>query len=327
MPDAELLAAAARGELTTTEGLSAQTLRLLAKPAARTAVLGFFAEYFNLGRLDNLTRDKTRFPEFTPTLVPAMREEILRNVADVLFDRSADYREILRSSSTFVNSELASLYGLPAPATEWVRTELPAASGRGGLLGTAGILALNSNATLTSPTHRGKFVRAYLLCQDIPPPPPGAVTSLEPTTDTTPTTLRQRLTQHRDNQGCRSCHQRMDPIGFGLEHFDAIGAWRDKDNGLPIDASANLDGRDFEGPRALGELLATHPRLALCTAQQLYRHATGHVEEVGEQPEIGDLGQGFADATFRFPALVLKLVLGDGFRRASADSHSSEQGG
>jgi hypothetical protein len=317
-PDADLLDAAERGELVTGPGLRAQTERLLAAPAARASIGSFFGEYFNLARLDSMTKDKALFPQLTPTLVAAMREEILRDVQDVVFTRAADYRELFSGGGTFVNAELAALYGLPAPAggPGYSRIELPADSKRGGLLGTAGILALNAHATTTSPTHRGKFVRGYLLCQDIPPPPAGVVTTLEPPSGMKKT-LRQRLEQHRQDPACRSCHQMMDPIGLGLEHFDAIGAFRTVDEGLPIDASADLDGVPFEGAAGLGRALAADPRLSECLARQFYRHATGHLEEAAEQQGISQLGTAFAETEYRFQQLVLRLVASDGFRLAS----------
>ncbi len=316
-PDAELLDAAERGELVSRDGLRRQSERLLAAPAARAALAGFFSEYFNLARLDSMTKDKALYPQFSPTLVGAMREEILRDVEDVLFAGSTDYRELFRRRSTFVNAELAALYGLPAPVgSGFAQLELPSTGKRGGLLGTAGILALNAHATATSPTHRGKFVRAYLLCQDIPPPPAGVVTTLEPPSGP-PKTLRQRLEQHRQDPACRSCHQLMDPIGLGLENFNAIGAFRSLDEGQPIDASAELDGVAFDGAAELGQALAADPRLAECLARQLYRHSTGHLEEAAEQEGIRQLGAAFADRQYQLLQLVLALVLSDGFRLAS----------
>lgn len=316
MPDGELLSAAERGELSSREGVRIQAERMMATPTARRALGGFFAEYFNLPRLDTVTKDKAMFPSFTPSLMAAMREEISRDVEDVIFTRDADYRELFQSRETYVNGELAKLYGVERSGTDYARIELPAGSKRGGLLGTAGILALNAHATTTSPTHRGKFVRGYLLCQEIPPPPPGVVTTLEPPVGMN-TTLRQRLERHRDDPACRSCHQMMDPIGLGLENFDAIGAFRTLDSGLPIDASADLDGKTFDGAAGLGQALVDDVRLGPCLARQLYRHATGHIEEAVEQDGITQLGATFSQQQFRFQKLVIELVQSDGFRLAS----------
>lgn len=328
-PDDELLDAAERGELTSPELLRAQAVRLLAAPAAQAAVLGFFAEYFSLARLDTVAKDKQLFPQFTPDLIAAMREEILRDVGDVVLTRDADYRELLSGTTTFVNDELARLYGLAAPGAGFMQVELPATTQRGGLLGTAGILALNANATTTSPTHRGKFVREYLLCQDIPPPPPGVVTSLDPGMGMGgPLTLRQRLARHRQDPACSGCHSLMDPIGLGLENFDPIGVFRDRDAGQPIDASADIDGAGFSGARQLGQVLSQHPQLAECAARQLYRHATGHVEEAGEQRGIRQLGEAFAERGFHFRDLLLRLIVSEGFRLAEPAPPPAEgQGG
>lgn len=325
MPDDELLQTAENGELTTTTGIQVQAARLLADPRAKTAVLTFFAEYFNLARLDQVSKDKGLFPQYTPSLVTAMREEVLRNVADVVFTRDTDYRELLRGTSSFVNAELAKLYELPPPGEGYAKVELPEESLRGGLLGSAAILALNAHATMTSPTHRGKFVREYLLCQDVPPPPPGVLTSLEPSMGMGPVTLRERLAKHREDPQCGGCHARIDPIGLGLENFDPIGAFRKTDSGLPIDASAELDGVSFVGARQLGQAIAQHPRLAECVARQLYRHATGHVEEVAEQGAIAELGRSFDGLGFRFQRLLLQVVMSDAFRLATQGAPAADR--
>lgn len=316
-PDDELRDAAERGALTETGPLAAQAERLLAAPAARAAVSAFFGEYLNLSRLATLSKDRALFPQVTPPLLAAMSHEVLRDVEDVVFTRRADVRELWTGDRTYVNAGLAALYGLPPPdkpeADGFAAVTLPAQSRRGGLLGTAALLALNANATVTSPTHRGKFVRAQLLCQDIPPPPPGVTTSLEPPNGT-PTTLRQRLEKHRESPACRGCHERMDPIGLGLENFDAIGAFRDKESGLAVDARGDLDGAPFIGAGDLGALVAMQPTLAPCLARQIYRHGTGHTEGEAQAPLINELSTALSGSGYRLTDLLKALILSDGFR-------------
>ncbi|MCS6912455.1 MAG: DUF1592 domain-containing protein [Myxococcales bacterium] len=315
-PDEALLDAAERGELLHEAGLRTQTARLLAAPPARAALAGFFAELFALERLGHVVKDAALFPQFRPSLVEAMRQEVLRQVDELVFVRNGDYRDLLDGDITFVNGELARLYGLPGVSgPDLVRTQLPAGR-RAGLLGTAAVLSLHAHATLTSPTLRGKFVRQQLLCQDIPPPPPGVTTSLPPPTGR-PQTVRERLAQHRQDPACRSCHERMDPLGLGLEHFDPIGAFRTQDNGLPVDGRGDLDGTPFEGPRELGRLLRGHAAIGLCLVRQLYRHATGHLESAAEEAGVQALWQRFVRG-HNVKELVYDLVLSDGFRRASA---------
>lgn len=321
-PDDELLAAAARDELTGDEGVRREALRMLAHPAAQAGIGRFFAEYLKLDRLRTANKDKQKFPQLTDALLAAMRGEIERDAA-ALLSPEADLRDLLTAGSTFVNPVLAGFYGLDvkdqAP-DEWRRVELPADGPRGGLLTTAGFLAINAHETLTSPTLRGRFIREVLLCQDIPPPPPGVVTSLKPPETGEKTTLRQRLEQHRQDPVCRGCHERMDPLGLSLENFDAIGAFRDKEDGLPIDASSVLDGSAFAGGRELGRLLHDHPRLPECVARQLYRFAAGHLEVEGEQAQIARLGESLARGGFRLRQLIVTLLLSDGFR--FADPHA-----
>jgi hypothetical protein len=198
----------------------------------------------------------------------------------------------------------------------FTRVDLPPDSPRGGLVATAGILAMYAHHTVTSPTNRGKFVRVNLLCQDIPPPPPGVETTL-PGDESGPQTMRQKLEIHRTNATCAGCHNLMDPIGLSLEHFDSIGAWRDDDRGMPLDTTAQIDGVLFDGARELGETLRNHPGAGSCVARRLYRHGTGHLEVESEQPQIDELAAEFADTGFHFQDLVLAIVLSPGFRTAS----------
>ena len=245
-PDDVLLDAAAAGLLGTEEGLLGQAARLLDAPRALRVVETFFGELLHLADLDDLPQPPGLFPLVTPTLGPSMRQETLRTIEDIV-SRDADFRELFDGETAFVNSELATLYGLPAPSGgDFTKVALPKQGMRSGLLGQGSFLALNAHADSTSPTRRGKFIREVLLCQAIPPPPPNVKTTLpEDPAGQAPRTMRQKLAQHRSVAACASCHARMDPIGLGLENFDAIGAYRSTDVGQPIDASGDLDGVTF----------------------------------------------------------------------------------
>jgi hypothetical protein len=194
-----------------------------------------------------------------------------------------------------------------------VEVELPADGPRGGLLGTAAFLALNAHATVTSPTNRGKFIRVNLLCQDIPPPPPGVVTSLDGVGGEGPQTMRMELERHRSNAVCAGCHNQMDPLGLGLENFDPIGAYRTTDQGLPLDTLSTVEGVEFENARELGEVLHDDPGVGACVARRLYRHALGHLEYETEEQAILDLSADFAENGYSFRELVLALVTSDSF--------------
>lgn len=325
MPDDELLRAAGAGELCGPQGeqgLTTQAMRMLAMPQAEGGIGRFFREFLKLNRLDTLSKDTKLFPQLTPTLRAAMGTEIVRSALQTALG-DADIRDLLTSPKTFVNKELATLYGLPDAAklgSELQPVELPSDGPRAGILGTAGFLAIGAHQTVTSPTLRGRFIRENLLCQDIPPPPPGVATSLTPPTSDEKTTLRQRLTQHREAPQCRGCHQLMDPLGLTLENFDAIGAFREKENEQPIDASVDLDGQQLVGARALGQALHDHPRLGPCVARQLYRYATGHLETEAELGLVGQLGVRLQRQQYRFKSLLLALLTSEGFRYASVDT-------
>lgn len=318
-PDDDLFHAAALGELTSAAGVRKQVQRMLNSPLAQVGVGRFFAEYLKLGRLALINKDRRQFPQFTPSLRDAMQQEIERIARDLALSPDSDLRDLLTTQTTYVNRELGAFYGLPVDdfgADEWRRVELPASSPRGGILTLAGMLALNAHQTQTSPTLRGRFIREHLLCQDVPPPPPGVTTSLPMPPIGQRQTLRQRLEQHRQDPVCAGCHALMDPIGLTLEHFDAIGAFRQEDDGLPIDASTEFEGQMLNGGRALGESIRSSTRLAECMARQLYRYGTGHLEIAEEQAQIEQLGRQFTAQGHRFRDLVADLLASDGFRYA-----------
>jgi len=315
-PDEALLTAAARGDLDAPAGLRTQTTRLLADPRARTAIGDFFTEYLKLDRLDSLSRDPMAFPLMTPSLGASMRAEVLQIVDDVVFAQDTDVRAMFDTRSTFINDDLGRLYNLGGTqGASMVRVELPAQGPRAGVLTTAGFLALNAHAAATSPTLRGRFVRQYLLCQEIPPPPPGVLTSIPESTG--PRTLRQRLSQHVTDSTCAGCHNLMDPIGFGLEHFDALGVYRTTDNGLPVDATGEVDGVSFRNARGLATALRNHPRVGPCVSRQLFRYATAHKETDAEAAGLRALATQFQTDGHRLRALVVALVASDGFRYAT----------
>jgi hypothetical protein len=319
-PDERLLDAAERGELVTTDGIEREARRLLEDERSQAALRKFFGEYFALDRLASLSKDPTLFPEIASgTLGASMRGELDHLFDEIAFDRDTDIREILSSRTTFVNAELASLYGLPFIGSDpaaFQRVTLPDESPRGGFLTSAGFLSLYAHQTITSPTLRGKLVRVHVLCDAVPPPPPGVVTELMISEETEPRTMRQRLEVHRTNPTCATCHAQMDPLGLAFEHFDALGRYRDTDGGLTIDPSGDVNGAPFAGARELGEILASDPDVGACFARSYYRYATGHVESPGERPAVDELEQRFAELGFKLRDLALALVLSDGFRYA-----------
>jgi hypothetical protein len=319
-PDDQLLDAAAAGTLTTEAGLRAQAERLIASPRAHAATETFFSELLRLADLDDLPQLPNIFPQVSATLGASMRSETLRVLEDMAWNGDGDFRSVFETRTTFVNAELAKLYGLPAPTgTGFVAATLPSSGMRLGLLGQGSFLALNAHADSTSPTRRGKFIREVLLCQGIPPPPPDVDTTLPPNpAGTAGLTMRQRLEKHRTLPACASCHQTMDPIGLGLENFDAVGAFRTSEVGQTIDASGDLDGTAFGDARGLALALKNHPDFSTCLTRSVFRFATGHVETSGEEAAVLALAKDVAANGYRFRSLLLGLAMSPSFRFTGA---------
>jgi hypothetical protein len=321
-PDDLLLDAADRGDLLTEDGLLAEAERLLDDPRARTAIQEFFAQFLDLGRLDGIDRDPVRYPLFSPTMIASMRTEVQLLVDDLIHRRDGDIRSIFSTRNTFVNSELAALYGVEAEgasAVTFVPVELPADGPRAGLLTLGAFLTMNAHETENSPTARGKYVRARVLCQDVPAPPPDIDLNLDPKEGDEGKTLRERLEQHRSDPACAGCHAFIDPPGFLFENFDPIGAWRTLDNGQPIDASGDLDGVPLTSARDLADILKDDKRVGRCMVTQLYRHATGRREVVSERLGLDAVDLEFAASGNRFRDLMLTLVTSEVFRTVSGE--------
>jgi hypothetical protein len=325
-PDDDLLDAAERGELITSEGLRAQVDRLLESPRARDAVRAFFTDIYRLYELDNLSKDPTIFTHMSPEVGPAAREETLSLIEDMIFDEQADYRALFTTRKTYLDRRLASIYGVRAPARDgFAPTRWDDGSPRAGVLTHISLLALNSHPVASSATLRGKFVRRTLLCGTIPPPPTDVDTSIpEPSGDAV--TLRDRLAEHQEVEFCASCHKSMDPIGLGLENFDALGQYRTRENGELIDASGDLDGIPFEDARTLGEAIASHPDLGPCLVKNLYRYANARLETYAERDLIAYLAEVFEYYDYRVLDLMRELVLSDGFRYSTAAPTEAEGG-
>ncbi len=317
-PSDTLLDAAASGELVDPMRVRSYAEALLHTPEARDTLVRFFRDFMSIGRLDQLDKSVDLFPQFTATLGPSMRTELEKLFLDTAFEKVGDFRQLFTTNRTFVNEELANIYGIAGVVgPDFVPVTLPDDGRRAGLLTTPGFLALNAHKTATSPTHRGRFVRISLLCEDVAPPPPGVDTTIPEPDPDKPTTLRERLEAHRESDQCRSCHMLMDPIGFGLEHFDALGQWRETDNGLPVDVASDLDGEPFEGGVELGQLVAELPSLGACVARRFYQHATAHLDKFGDQAAVDALVAAFVASDYDFKKLVIELVVNDGFRYAS----------
>jgi hypothetical protein len=312
-PDDTLLEAAASGALLSAEGVRAQAERLLALPAAHVAVRTFFADLLGLHALDGLGRSSRTFPNFTATLGPAMKQETLLVIDDLVFGRDGDYRRLFDQNATFVNKELAALYGVPPPSGDgFARVVLPPQSGRSGLLGQAGVLVPRDDGNGTSPTKRGLFVLTRLLCQDLPLSPPANVPIPPPPKGRL--TGKQRLEQHVSNAVCGGCHRPTDGVGLSLERFDALGSYRATDHGLPIDDTGEIDGKRYQGVAGLGAVLRDHPALGPCLVQSLYSVAVGHAPTAFDRPTFAAMVKAFRSGGGRIRPLLIAMTTSDGFR-------------
>lgn len=319
MPDDALFAAADRGDLGTREGITNEVERMLADPRASETIQFFFAQFLDLGRLDDVTKDPATYPEFTATMSDAMRTEVELLVADVVFREQSDARSIFSTRRTFVNDELAALYGVDAPGAgpiTYVPVELPDDGARAGILTLGAFLTMNAKETRTSPTLRGKYIRERVLCQTVPPPPMDVNTDIDPPSGEGET-QREILEEHRKNPACAGCHSFIDPPGLLFESFDGMGRFRELENGVPVDSSGDLDGVPLTGARDLAALLENDPRVGRCMVTQLFRHAQGRLETEDETAVITDIDSRFADANYRFLDLLGELATHDGFRTAT----------
>jgi len=310
-PDQALLDAAERGALDTIEGIKAELPRLMADPRAPKAARSFFAEYLGAGSFDTLDRDPTRYPRWEPGLGTSMRGELERFV-ELLVQGGGDLRRLFDQRDTFVDEKLARFYGLP-PVSGWTQVRFPDASMRGGILSLGGVLAFTSHAGSTSPTRRGVFIRERLLCETIPAPPPDVVTELPPPGGTAQT-VRARLAEHRRNPRCATCHASFDPLGLGLEEFDASGSLRTEEAGMPVDNSGVFEGNEFHGARELGTLFASDPRVARCLARQVFRRALGRLDTNGEYSAIDQMASDLERGGYRWNALIEAIATNEAFR-------------
>jgi len=327
MPDRRLFEAAANGDLRTPDGVERVARSMLDQPPARLSVDEFFAQWLRFDRVLGSVKDRRRYPEFTPELAAMMVQET-RMLLDTLVWNDGNFMEAFTADYSFLNSDLAGLYGVPAPPGEFELVRFPADAHRAGLLGHGSFLASNAGPVETSPTARGIFIREQLLCQHVPNPPPGVNTQVPEPTAERPLARRQRMQAHVENPTCASCHRLMDPIGFGLENYDAVGKWRNKEAiefevpgprgrpatktvDLPIDGTGEIAGlanATFSEPRSIGRLLADSRACQDCVVKQLFRYAFGRVENVADRETIRSISTAFRESRFKFKELLIAVV-------------------
>lgn len=316
-PSDDLLAAAAEGRLDTAEGVRAAAAPLLKDPSAVDRMAQFFSELSQARLVSVVEKSPEMFPSFDAALKSSMLEATQLFIKNIVLAPRADVRSLFDSKQTFVDANLAPLYGVSAPASGFEQLELGPESGRAGILGQAAVIAGHSGVDHTSPTRRGVFIRSSLLC-DPPDPPPDGVVNVPPLEEEGNLTTRQRLERFTSSEPCASCHALIDPIGFALEHFDAIGQYRATENGLPIDATGTLDGVAFDGAAELGAALRQSPRALACLMSSFYRDANARADAKSDSAQIEALGQTLASGGYVWRDLVAEFVASDAFRSAPA---------
>lgn len=316
LPDDDLFRAAVRGELRTTEQIVRHARRMLLDPKAAALARNFAGQWLGLRGLNEVNPDKKLFPDFDEHLREAVQREtemlfehIVRNNRSIIEFLDADY--------TFVNERLARHYGIPNVSGEGFRQVTVDTSQRGGLLGHASILTVTSNPTRTSPVKRGKWILETLFNAPPPEPPANVPELADGATGQLTGTLRQRMEQHRADPACATCHKLMDPLGFGLENYDAIGAWRVRDGGGDVDASGELpDGQEFKGPAGLRSLLADRKEdFRRCFIEKLLTFALGRGLEYHDVCAVERIAAASAEGGDRFSVIVTEIVCSPAFRQ------------
>lgn len=312
MPDPELFAAAEADQLTTPEQIEGQARRLLSTSAARSQVADFFSGWLNLRALERLQRDVSQFPSWDSQLPLLFLEETRAFATEVVFGQDGDLNTLLTAPFTYGDPSLASYYGGTVSATEGnlARIELPVAQ-RAGLLTQASFLATHAKEIQTDPVARGKFVRERILCQGIPAPPADLVITAP---EITPgSTTRERFAQHEADPACAGCHTLIDPVGLAFEHYDAVGQWRDREQGLDIDARGELTASDvpgaYDGVVEMAAKLSESALVSECFVRYWFRYAFGRGEGDEEAVRMKTIADGFQAKEQRVTELVVALTL------------------
>jgi Protein of unknown function (DUF1592)/Protein of unknown function (DUF1588)/Protein of unknown function (DUF1585)/Protein of unknown function (DUF1587)/Protein of unknown function (DUF1595)/Planctomycete cytochrome C len=315
MPDDELLELATSGAISRPEVLQQQVQRMLADERSRSLVSNFAGQWLYLRNLDSVIPDMRLFPDFDDNLRQALRQETELLFESVMReDRSV--LDLLKTDYTYLNERLAKHYGIPhVYGSQFRRVPLGPDSMRGGLFRQGSILTVTSYATRTSPVIRGKWILENILGTP-PPPPPANVPALADNTVSSLLSVRERLQQHRANAACASCHQLMDPVGFALDNYDAVGRWRETEAGQPIDASGGLpDGSQFVGVTGLEKALLDRPELFVQTlTEKLLTFALGRGVEHYDAPAVRQVVREAKSDNYRFSRLIMGIVTSTPFQ-------------
>ncbi len=308
MPDDELLAAAEKKTLRKPGVLEAQVRRMLADPKSRALVDNFAGQWLQIRNLDTVKPDPERFPGFDGELREAMRQET-RLFFEAVVQEDRSILDFIDGKFTYLNARLARHYGIPGVEGDQFRRVELTGDQRSGILTQASVLTVSSYPTRTSPILRGKWILENILNAPPPPPPPGVPNLNEEAVGTTGT-LRQQLEKHRSDQSCAVCHAKLDPLGFGLENYDAIGAWRTMDGKFPVDAAGTLpSGKSFQTPAELKTILkGDREAFTQCLTEKMLTYALGRGLERYDKNAVKSIEEGVSAGDYKFSRLILEIV-------------------
>jgi mono/diheme cytochrome c family protein len=308
MPDDELFSLAAQGKLHTPDVLDSQVKRMLADNRSSALASNFAGQWLETRNLDVVKPDPQKFPEWNSSLRDAMKSET-RMFFDYVLRENRPITDFLDARYTFLNEILAKFYGIPdVKGPEFRRVDLTSDQ-RGGVLGQAAVLTVSSYPTRTSVVLRGKFILDNILGSPVPPPPPD-VPALDDATVGKTASLRQQMEKHRADPACATCHNKMDPLGFGLENYDAIGKWRTKDGSFPVDSTGTLpSGKAFATPAEMRNVLTTGlPEFSQCLTQKMLTYALERGLEPYDRRTEADIQRQLAASDYSFQTLIYGIV-------------------
>ncbi|HEY7185128.1 MAG TPA: DUF1592 domain-containing protein, partial [Vicinamibacterales bacterium] len=319
IPDDELLDLAARKKLSDPATLEQQVRRMLADERSNAIVSNFAGQWLHLRNVRSVQPNSDEFPDFDDNLRQAFRRET-ELLFDSLIREDRSVLDLLRADYTFVNERLARHYGIPGIHGSRFRRVAVTDEARKGLLGHGSVLSVTSHAERTSPVLRGKWVLENLLGLPVPPPPPDVNQNLPTPDGEAPKTLREQMAIHRANPTCATCHKVMDPVGFAMENFDVVGAWRTREPGGPIDASGQLaDGRQIDGVVTLRNAILDHPEIFVTTmTEKMMTYALGRGVEASDMPAVRRVVREAAKQDYRLSSIVMGIVKSVPFQMRSA---------
>lgn len=325
MPDDELRGYADRGELSRADVYEQQVRRMLKDPKADSLAENFIGQWLELRKVETFQPDAGVFAKFDPKLRKAMRKET-ELLFQTILNNDRSVTELINANYTFLNKRLADHYGIGGVEGNEFRLVHYPDDRRGGILTHASILMVTSNPTRTSPVKRGKWILDNILNEPPPPPPPNVEALKEDEKTVSSGSLRQRMEIHRSSAGCASCHQRMDPLGFGLENFDGIGMWREKDGEFPIDPAGELPGGEkFQTPAELRSILmGKKEQFVRCAAEKLLTYALGRGVEHSDQCALDLICQATEKDGDRLSTLILETARSIPFTQRGVPAKGAE---